>query len=76
MEYVQKIDHRDLHLVVEQILGADEVTHTLLMKPRACCKDVLDSFVEKLLKLSTSSLELCQNTAIIIDRLKSERIEI
>ena len=81
MENVQKMD-RDLNSVVKQIMrsckvqSVDEVTHTLLMKPSACSKDALASFVEKLLKLSTSSLELCQNAVVNVDRLKSERIEI
>ena len=81
MDNLQKID-RDLDSVVKQILksckvqSVDEVTHALLMKPSACSKDALAIFVLKLLKLSTSCLELCQNAAISVDRLKSERIEI
>ena len=57
--------------------SVDEVTHTLLMKPSAYSKDVLANFEEKLLKLSTGSLnKICQNAAINVDRLQSERIEI
>ena len=81
IDNLQKMDC-DLDSVVKQILksckvqSVDEVTHALSMKPSACSKDALASFVEKLLRLSTISLELCQNTAINVDRLQSERIEI
>ena len=73
---------KDLNSAVKEIsksckvLSVDKVTHALLMKPSACTKDALASFVEKLLKLSTSSFELCQNAAINVDRLESQRIEI
>ena len=81
MDIMQKME-KDLNTVVKQILksckvqSVEEVSHALLMKPSACTKDALASFVEKLLKLSTSNVEFCHTAAMEIDQLKSERIAI
>ena len=78
IETMQKLE-KDQSSVMQQILksckvqSVKDVNHALLMKPN---KDVLASFVEKLLQLSTNHLELCRTAAVKIDQLKSERIDI